>query len=70
MAKKAQEEGHHWCCCYGRGNGLFWGLIILLIGLWILAKDLGWITFDVSIWAIVLIFVGLWILLKPRKRVC
>jgi len=71
MAKKDKANEEHWhtwcCCCCGSGR-LFWGIIILLIGLWILAKSLGWITFDISIWAIVLIFVGLWMLLRPRKK--
>ena len=52
-------------CCRGSG----FALIILVIGLYWLAKDLGWIETKVSIWAVLLIVIGAyWFLSSMIKR--
>ena len=64
--KKAKTEANawYWCCCRG---GLFWGILFLVLGLWFLAKDLGYISFSVSIWPVILIILGVLMLLKKNK---
>ncbi len=51
---------------YHHSNGLFWGLFILVLGIWFLAKDLGWISLNISIWPIVLIVLGIWLIAKRK----
>jgi len=55
--KKNKKENNSWFCCCP-GNKTFWGILLLLLGLWYLAKDLGWISWNISFWAIALIFCG------------
>jgi len=63
--KKTKTEAHlWWCCCSG---GLFWGFLLLILGLWFLAKDLGFISLNVSIWPVILIILGIWMLLKRNR---
>jgi hypothetical protein len=49
-----------------RRGGLFWGIILLLVGLLLLFSNLGIIAVDIwsAIWAVLLIVVGLGILLS------
>jgi len=49
-----------------RRSGLFWGIILLLVGLLLLLSNLGIVALDVwsAIWAVLLIVVGLGILLS------
>jgi hypothetical protein len=49
-----------------RRSGLFWGIILLLVGLLLLLSNLGIIALDVwsAIWAVLLIVVGLGVLLS------
>jgi hypothetical protein len=49
-----------------RRGGLFWGIILLLVGLLLLLSNLGVIAVDIwsAIWAVLLIVVGLGILLS------
>jgi hypothetical protein len=47
---------------------MFWGFVLLLIGVWFLARDMGWISSRVSFWTVVLIILGLWMLLKRRRK--
>jgi len=63
--KKTKDERVWWCC---GGGGIFWGLLLLALGLWFLAEDLGYITSNISIWPIILIFLGIWFLLKRNNR--
>ena len=54
------------CCC---GSGVNFGLIIILIGLYMLAKDMGWIQTNIGFWTIVFLVVGLsFVLGSLRKR--
>lgn len=52
------------CCC----SGSTFALLILLIGLYWLAKDMGWIQPQVSVWAIIFIIVGAYWFLKSMFR--
>ena len=67
MAKK-ENKNYPWCCCYVSSR-LFWALLILFIGLWLFAKDIGLISVRISIWPIILIIFGVWLLVK-RKKTC
>lgn len=57
-------EMKHWHCCTGIG----FALIILVIGLFWLGRDLGYINTNVSIWAVLFIVLGLYWLLKGVFR--
>jgi hypothetical protein len=52
-----------------RRNGVFWGILIVLVGIVLLLQNLGFIPARVNVWAIlwpaVLILLGLWFLLAP-----
>ncbi len=68
MVKKKSKSVEYsgWCCGYGSGS--FWGWFFLLLGIWYLAKGLGWIAFNISIWPVFLIILGVHLL--RRKKVC
>ncbi len=53
-----------------RRNGLFWGTIILILGLMLLLQTLGIISMNVwgVFWPLFLILLGLWFLLGSRLR--
>mgnify|MGYP004324634191 FL=1 len=55
------------CWCGGTSGSLFWGLLALALGFWFLAKDLGWISLNISIWPVLLIILGIWLISKGRK---
>jgi hypothetical protein len=50
-------------------NGsMFLGLFLVLIGGYYIARDLGWITLNVSIWAIIAFGLGLLLLFSGMNR--
>jgi hypothetical protein len=51
-------------------RGLFWGSVILLLGVLLLLQTLGILSFNVwpIFWALFLIFLGVWFLLRSRSR--
>lgn len=53
-------------CSLGRGSGL--ALMIILIGLYWLAKDMGWIQPQISTWAVIFIVIGTYWLVKSLLR--
>lgn len=62
MGKKlGGSKVHSYHCC---ARGSTFALLILLIGLYWLAKDMGWIKPQISIWAIIFIVVGLYWFIK------
>lgn len=52
--------------CFTGGSSL--ALLILLIGLYWLAKDMGWIQPQISIWALIFIIVGAYWFIKSLFR--
>lgn len=66
MGKKfgGPKVQYHSCC----SSGSTFALLILLIGIYWLAKDLGWVQQKVSIWALILIVVGFYWFLKSLFR--
>lgn len=53
-----------------RRQGLFWGSVILLLGVLLLLQTLGLLSFNVwpIFWALFLIFLGVWFLIRSRMR--
>ncbi|MBI2667333.1 hypothetical protein HYX17_01020 [Candidatus Woesearchaeota archaeon] len=49
---------------YYSGN-IFWGWFFLLLGLFFLARNFGWIP-NISIWPVLLIILGIYMLI-PRR---
>jgi len=68
MKDKVKEK--HWTnwCCGGANGKLLCGSLFLIFGIWLLAKSLGYVSYDLPIWPIILIIIGLWILLKRNNN--
>jgi hypothetical protein len=51
-----------------KSSGLFWGVLILLVGVLLLLRNLGYIAIDIwgAIWPLMLILAGVWVLLGMR----
>lgn len=65
LRTKIEISGHdHYCC---GGNSYFWGIFLLIIGAWFLAKELGWIASSFSLWPLILIVFGIWLLVKHNR---
>jgi len=50
-----------WCC---RGGGFGWGTFFILIGLFLLAREMGWIAIQVSFWPVFLIALGVYFIIR------
>ncbi len=61
MANKEQIE-YVWD--YKSQKGLSLGLLLLIIGFYWLARDIGWITTPVSTWSLIFIMLGLWLIVS------
>lgn len=48
-------------------DNAFWGVVLISVGGVMLAKNLGWFFFDVSIWPVALVIIGLYMLLSGQK---
>ena len=55
---------------FSRSNISGLSLLILVVGLFWLAKDLGWINTKISIWPVLLIVFGLYWFIKPIAGKC
>ena len=53
--------------CCGTGTS-FWGWFFLAFGLFLLAKQQGWIPQDVSVWPPILIVVGIYMLISYHTQ--
>ena len=65
MARKSTEKNCEGSCCCGSQSKVFWGIGILVIGLFFLASDLGYIA-GISWWTILFVVFGLLLLVKKR----
>lgn len=67
------QSGHarHWCGT-GRNSGIFWGVVLTIIGVLWLGKKTGLIPLDMDLfWPSVLVIAGVWTLagaLLRRRR--
>lgn len=74
MAKESEtrenESHYHAYCagCGGRNWANFWGLLLLIIGGWFLAQQLGWVSDDFPFWPLVLIVFGAYILYNNLRK--
>lgn len=58
-----------WCgCCDSGGGTVLWGLLVIVIGGYYLARDMGWIPRDVALWPIVLITIGVGMFIGNIRR--
>jgi hypothetical protein len=62
MKKETIKKGTVMSC--GTHGGLGLGIILLVLGLFFLAKDLGWIPVTISLWPILLIAIALYMLFR------
>ena len=53
------------CCC---GSPVCWGIFLVLIGGFAIAKSKGWIPSDTSIWPWIFIGVGAYLLIKNYRK--
>jgi len=65
-AKTVDAGWKGWNCC--GGSGVHFGLIIILIGLYMFATDMGWIQTNISFWTILLLVLGLSLFLGGLKK--
>jgi len=64
--KNNQEARHHYGWCYNcntRGRVGF-GVLLLVVGGFFLARDLGWVSSDISFWPVVLVALGLYFIAR------
>lgn len=64
--RRTKESKIHSFRCYSGGSSF--ALFILLIGMYWLARDMGWIQPQVSNWAIIFIILGLYWFIKSLFR--
>ncbi|MBI4114452.1 MAG: hypothetical protein HY445_01265 [Candidatus Niyogibacteria bacterium] len=50
-----------WCC---KGGGFAWGFFFVLIGAFLLAREMGWLFVDVSFWPALIIAFGVYLIVK------
>lgn len=55
-------KSKHSICCRPCGPGA--GILLVLIGGYFLAREMGWLSVDIPIWPLAIIGVGLWMLIK------
>ncbi|MBU4501866.1 MAG: hypothetical protein KKA79_04685 [Nanoarchaeota archaeon] len=69
MGKKfGNAKVHRYSCCAGFSS---FALMILLIGVYLLARDMGWIPDKISGWTLFFILLGFYWLVKSLfKRTC
>ncbi len=48
-------------CC---GPGIGFPLLLVLIGIWLIGRDLGWWHQAINIWGVILVTIGVYWLLK------
>ncbi len=65
MASKENKESDH-CCCHGT-HGATLGIALLIIGLLLLARDVGFIA-GVGSWTIIFFILGVFLLAKKCCR--
>ena len=64
------KKGMWWSRCCGCDNNSVWGISLLGLGAYFLARDLGWIPSDISVWTVLLIAGGFMMFLKNEDEVC
>ena len=69
MMKKVNEKT--WVKAWNCHGGIGFPLLILVIGLYWFAKDIGWIQTDISFWPVLLIILGIyWIIRSSIAKSC
>jgi len=71
MEDKTEKEIHTcrgWCCCGGGGGIPIFGLFLIVIGGYFLARDLGWIAGNISFWPAVALLFGIYFVARTLKR--
>jgi hypothetical protein len=66
MSSKTSNDVHL-CCGCGQGS-LFWGIVFLIVGAYLLAIQLGWVNRGFPFWPLFLIIAGAYLLLKYNKK--
>jgi len=65
MDQDQKKYGLCWHCGRG-GGGSGFGILLLVIGLFFIAQDFGWIPTAVSFWPVFLAAVGLYFVVRSR----
>ena len=56
------------CRHNARRRSVGWGVFFLVLGGYFLAKELGYITSDISVWTIALIAFGLYLIVRGLEK--
>ena len=63
MGKK--QHVRSWCYSWDSGS-YFAGGMMVLVGGYFLADEMGWISPDIPLWPLLIIATGLWMIIKRR----
>ncbi len=51
-----------------RHDSLFWGLVLIAVGVFWMGRNLGWFWWHVPLWPVLLIALGLYLLLRSAQH--
>jgi len=64
MKKESSNNICNLCCC---SSTIVWGIVFLIVGVYLLAKELDLIQIDIPFWPLVLIILGIYLLFRSKK---
>jgi fatty acid desaturase len=60
------------CCgtmCGGRNSGIFWGILLIVVGLYWFGKAAGWFPPEIQLfWPLVFVLTGTWFVVASLKN--
>lgn len=52
-----------------KGTGIFWGLVLIILGMFMFAVYLKWIVFELElVFALLIVVAGLWLVVSKLAR--
>ena len=60
-----KKEVRSWCYCWD-GGGYYAGGMMVLVGGYFFAEEMGWISHDIPLWPLLIIATGAWMIIKRR----
>jgi len=64
-----KNKGKHWGLCGGCcGSGFGFGVCLIVLGGFFLARDMGWISNDFSFWPVAILALGVYLVVSKSLR--